>query len=99
MMKSEFIEILREISPTRKDPTDEEYKEIEFVYTYHPSIGNKECIVKLWADFGQKIIEDMIPRSRRVQEAEINVEAKKQRVREANKMLEQAQKEYDDFFK
>lgn len=99
MMKSEFIEILREISPTRKDPTDDEYEEIEFVYTYHPSIGTKECIVKLWADFGQKIIEDMVPRCERVKDAEIKVQVMRERVREANRKLEQAEKEYNDLFK
>ena len=72
MMYSEFIDILREISPTHRDPSPEEYKTIELVYTYHPSIGDKETIVKLWADFGNTIIEDMKPRAKAVMEAEEN---------------------------
>lgn len=72
MMRSEFIDILREISPTHRDPSPEEYKEIEFVYTYHPSIGDKKTIVKLWADFGNIIIEDMKPRAKAVMKAEEN---------------------------
>ena len=69
-MMSEFVDELLEISPTHKLPTNEEYGNIEFVYTYHPSIGDKKAIVKLWADFGNKIIEDMMPRARMVMQAE-----------------------------
>ena len=91
MMKSEFISLLHEISPTHTEPTEEEYRRIEFVYNYHPSIGDKECIVKLWADFGNKIIEDMTPRAERVQEAEEDL-------RDARLVLDEKQRLYDALF-
>lgn len=73
MMKSEFNKILHEVSPTHREPTDEEYQKIEFVYTYHPSIGAKEDIVDLWRYYGNRIIEDMTPRAQHVRNAEENV--------------------------
>lgn len=73
MMRSEFIDILREISPTHRDPSQEEYKAIELVYAYHPSIGDKKTIVKLWADFGNTIIEDMTPRVKAIMAAYENL--------------------------
>ena len=51
MLKTEFIDILEEISPTHPYPTDDEYKKIELVCTYHPSIissDKEEDIVRLW---------------------------------------------------
>ena len=74
MMKFEFIEMVYEISPTHIVPTDEEYKKIEFVYTYHPAIADKGTIARLWCEFGNMIIEDMTPRAERVRNAEVNYE-------------------------
>lgn len=68
MMRSEFIDILREVSPTHRDPSSEEYEAIELVYTYHPAIGDKKTIVKLWVDFGNTIIEDMKPRAEKIRD-------------------------------
>lgn len=90
MLKSEFIDILEEISPTHPYPTDEEYKNIEIVYTYHPSISDKEDIVRLWADYGNIIIEDMSARAQAVMIAE-------QELREARDRYERAKEVYDSF--
>lgn len=73
MMKSEFVEILHDMSPTHREPTEAEYEAIEFVYTYHPSIGCKEDIVDLWRNYGNMIIADMTPRARHISKAEENV--------------------------
>lgn len=46
--------------------TDEEYKTIEKVYTFHPSIselGGKKQIAQIYVDFGMSIIRDMVPRA------------------------------------
>ena len=98
MMKSEFIGLLREISPTHRDPSESEYRNIEIVYTYHPSIDTKECIVKLWADFGNTIIEDMLPRSYRVQEAEKELTAARSALEQARHILEEKQNDYNSLF-
>ena len=91
MLKTEFIDILEEISPTHPYPTDEEYKKIEIVYTYHPSISDKEDIVRLWADYGNIIIEDMISRANAVMCAE-------QELQEARGRYERAKEMYEAFF-
>ena len=91
MMKSEFVDLLHEVSPTHREPTIEEYKKIEFVYTYHPSIGCKEDIVDLWRKYGNRIIEDMTPWAVKVRDAEVNVN-------QARMAYEAAREIYDSFF-
>lgn len=51
--------------------TEKEYKDIEFVYTFHPSISNtggKTQIVELYKLGGIRLIRDMIPTARKAQE-------------------------------
>lgn len=53
--------------------SDQEYKKIEFVYTWHPSISEtqgKDQIAMLVGTFGMRIIEDMIPTAEKAQELE-----------------------------
>lgn len=53
--------------------TENDYKEIEFVYTWHPSISEtngKDQIAMLVETFGMRIIEDMIPTAERAKELE-----------------------------
>ena len=108
MLKSEFIEILHEISPCHPEPTAEQYDRIEDVYIWYPFSDDKETIVKLWADFGDVIINDMLPRVYRIRDieerinylkSEISRESVKARVRylqhalsEARNYLEEAKK-------
>lgn len=64
MMKHEFEEKLG------KSVTESEYKDIEFVYTFHPSISNTEGktqIAKLYELGGNRLIKDMIPTARKAQ--------------------------------
>lgn len=91
MMKTEFIDILKKISPAHSYPTDEEYKKIEFVYTYHPSISDKESIVRLWADFGNMIIEDMTARAQLIMYAEEDL-------RNTRICFEKAREKYEELF-
>ena len=61
MMKSEF-DIL-----VGKDIPLEEYKLIEFVYTWHPSNLSKEATASLYKEFGISLFKDMEPRAIRAQ--------------------------------
>ena len=64
MMKHEFEEKLG------KSVTEKEYKDIEFVYTFHPSISNTEGktqIAQLRKIGGNRLIKDMIPTARKAQ--------------------------------
>ena len=64
MMKHEFEEKFG------KPVTESEYKDIEFVYTFHPSISNTEGktqIAQLYKIGGIRLIRDMIPTARKAQ--------------------------------
>lgn len=66
MTKAEFTEL---ISNTDTVPNDKEYRIIEFVYTWHPSISEntqegKKQIASLYSEFGMRIIADMFPTAR-----------------------------------
>lgn len=67
MMKHEFEEKLG------KPVTESEYKDIEFVYTFHPSVSNtggKTQIAELYKIGGIRLIRDMIPTAKKAQELE-----------------------------
>ena len=64
MMKHEFEERLG------KPVTESEYKDIEFVYTFHPSVSNtggKTQIAELYKIGGIRLIRDMIPTAKKAQ--------------------------------
>lgn len=51
--------------------TEKEYKDIKFVYTFHPSISNTEGktqIAQLYKIGGMRLIKDMLPTARKAQE-------------------------------
>lgn len=57
MMKKEFEALVD------KKITDNEYKTIEFVYSYHPSIINttgKQQIADIYKTYGMLVIQDMV---------------------------------------
>lgn len=61
MTKQEFI---NRLSDDAARPSENEYQEIEFVYTWHPSISQvghvgQEQIARLYSEFGMRIIRDM----------------------------------------
>lgn len=99
MMKNEFIEILNEIAPGHTAPTEKEYHDIEIVYTYHPLIGTKEKIVRLWVDMGQMIIDDMMERALEVKAAEAELDRARRNLEEAKRYLKRAEECYDSLFK
>lgn len=61
MQKQEFEERIE------RTVTDEQYKVIEEVYMWHPSIRNtsgKDEVAELYKSFGMTIFHDMLPRAR-----------------------------------
>ena len=99
MMKSEFVEILAEIKPGHTAPTEKEFKDIQTVYTYHPLIGNKEKIVRLWVEYGNILIKDMLPRAEQIRDAEQAVDEARYRVEEAKRILQERQMYLDKLWK
>lgn len=72
MMKHEFEEKLG------GQATESEYKDIEFVYTFHPSISNTEGktqIAQLYKIGGMRLIKDMLPTARKAQELDNKIMA------------------------
>jgi len=67
-------------SRTSRPVSDSDYKKIEFVYTYHPSISDtkgKDEIAQLFNMFGMRIIMDMIPTAEKAKELEDKIMATK----------------------
>lgn len=58
MRKEEFEKLIK------KEVREEEYKIIEFVYMWHPSISEtrgKEQIANLYSEYGMAVITGMVP--------------------------------------
>ena len=76
MTRDEFKNQVVQALPKGKiapELTDKEYKMIEQVYTFHPSISETEGktqIAMLYVNFGMSIIRDMTPRARLMEEKE-----------------------------
>lgn len=73
----------------------EDYKKIEQVYTFHPSIDNvngKDQIAMLYSTFGMRIIADMLPAAMLADELEREIAA-------AEAQLKTVQERYENFKK
>lgn len=79
MTKAEFLDRVKavleseDIKDVKAGISDNDYKTVEFVYTWHPAISEvngKEQIAKLYVDFGMSVISDMVARSRLMSEKE-----------------------------
>ena len=62
MMKHEFETKLSELEPIQRTVSDDDYKLIEYVYTFHPSISEtdgKRQVALLYHEFGLRVFKDM----------------------------------------
>ena len=62
MMKCEFEAKLSELEPIQRTVSDDDYKLIEYVYTFHPSISEtdgKRQVALLYHEFGLRVFKDM----------------------------------------
>lgn len=77
---------------TASKPTEEEFKIIEFVYNYHPSISDvdgKKQIADLYSAFGMRLIRDMLPTAKKA-------EALENEIRIAIARLKDLSEKYED---
>lgn len=94
MQKQEFEERIE------RTVTDEQYKVIEEVYMWHPSIRNtsgKDEVAELYKSFGMTIFHDMLPRAKKAHELDEllrNAQREVQRIQE-----EIANKQSEDIFR
>ena len=82
MQKQEFEERIE------RTVTDEQYKVIEEVYMWHPSMRNtsgKDEVAELYKSFGMTIFHDMLPRTKKAHELDEllrNAQREVQRIQE-----------------
>lgn len=91
MTYGEFLREAQKINPDAA-PTVEEYKTIEYVYTWHPAISEtkgKQQIAMLYVEFGMSLIHDMVPRANEMKTTE-------EHYRTLNNQLCELQKKMED---
>lgn len=100
MQKQEFEERIE------RTVTDEQYKVIEEVYMWHPSIRNtsgKDEVAELYKSFGMTIFHDMLPRAKKAHELDEllrNAQREVQRIQEeiSKKAVEDAKERFKSSF-
>ncbi len=79
MTKQEFLDRVQAVLESegikgeKAGISDNDYRSVEFVYTWHPAISEvngKDQIAKIYVDFGMSIISDMVSRSHIMREKE-----------------------------
>lgn len=95
MTREEFEAHVAKVLPegkTAPEPTDAEYKLIEYVYNFHPAISatdGKEQIAELYVKFGMCLINDMKQRA-------TLMEQKERELREAMAALNKVKEEIEE---
>ena len=72
---------------TDKPFTSDEFDKISYVYHYYPGIVTYADIALIWTISGIRLIDDMLPTARSVEEAEENVDRTKTLYENAQKRL------------
>lgn len=82
MTKEEFKMFLREaaknVDHRIEEPSAEDYKIVEQVYTWHPAIadvGGKRQIAEIYVHGGMLVIRDMLPRAQKAEEYDRKIRA------------------------
>lgn len=88
MTKEEFT--ARATRPLGETPTEqaENYKAIEFVYTYHPAIKDKQQIAALWDAGGMAVIRALGRGADRAKNIEDRMDSLRAELRKAQDELE-----------
>ena len=81
MLQEEFKRL------TDKPFTEEEFEKIHYVYIFYPGIVTHADIALIWAIGGIRLIEDMLPAARKIDEAEQRVRAARTRYETAKEHL------------
>lgn len=93
MTREEFENNCIQVKPQdNKRPTDEEYKLIEYVYTFHPAISEtegKKQIAYLYMNFGMSIIRDMKARAELMEQKEYQIRLTKATLKKLQEQIEE----------
>ena len=92
MMREEFDNILtKEYKYTAEDLakiTDQDYKKIEYVYTFYPRINNKLQVAWLYHNFGMIIFDDMWDRATDTEDVENSISEEERKLAELKAELD-----------
>lgn len=75
MMIEEFWKLQ---DPQAKPIMMEDYKLVEFIYTYHPLNLSKEAAASLYDEFGMLIFLDLLPRAKKAAKVETDLKIARQ---------------------
>ena len=79
MTKNEFMSRITLLG-SEKPVTDDEFKIIDFVYTFHPAISEtegKEQVAWLFINLGMRVFNDMTETAKRAEEIETKISSLK----------------------
>ena len=69
--------------------SEEDYKVIEKVYTFHPAMKYKQDIADIYTRFGMTVIHDMLPRAEKVEELERMIYLKQMDIVDLKKQIDE----------
>ena len=90
MMREEFDRKLEEIRGISSHISEEDYKLIEYIYTFHPCVSEtdgKRQVALLYHEFGMQIFKDMLTTATRNQLLEAEIIKTRQKLQ---KLLDEA---------
>jgi len=96
MTREEFESQLKELSPIPRIPNVEDFKLIEYVYIFHPSISEtdgKRQVALLYYEFGIRIFKDMEHTATRNKELSEAIIRTKQQLKNLQYEADQLRKE------
>ena len=74
MLQSEFEQL------TDRPFTEKEFSTIHYVYCYHPAANTHAAIARLWTLGGIRLIRDMLPTAKKLEEVEKEMKAAQERL-------------------
>ena len=74
MLQSEFEQL------TDRPFTEKEFSTIHYVYCYHPAANTHTAIAQLWTLGGIRLIRDMLPTAKKLEEVEEEMKAAQERL-------------------
>lgn len=90
MMREEFEREVTILNGSVENLTDEDYKTIEFVYTFHPAVPEKSDIAAIYVlKHGMAIIRDMVPTAQKAQELDSKMMELIRQRNELNKQIDE----------
>ena len=74
MLQFEFEQL------TDRPFTEEEFSTIHYVYCYHPAANTHAAIAQLWTLGGIRLIRDMLPTAKKLEEVKEEMKAAQERL-------------------